>query len=54
MIEFKFPEEKTIALHYANVMGNEEAKTIIENGFVNDRKQALALTKFYGKWSMCQ
>ena len=50
MIKYKFPEEKTIALHYANLMQNIEAKQIVENGFVRDRHQALALTKFY--WAM--
>jgi hypothetical protein len=52
MIEFKFPEEKTIALHYADLLGNTQAKEIIESGFVNDRKQALALTEFY--WAMVE
>jgi hypothetical protein len=50
MIEYKFPEEKTIAFYYADVLKNPEAKIIINNGFVNDRNQAIALKDFY--WAM--
>ena len=50
MIEYKFPEEKIIVSHYAELMKNNEAKKIIDNGYVSDNNQAIALRDFY--WAM--
>lgn len=50
MIEYRFPEEKEILLHYARNMRDSSAERIIINGGVENDLEAEALTSFY--WSM--
>ncbi|MBC6905136.1 hypothetical protein DWB84_06630 [Saccharophagus sp. K07] len=50
MIEYRFPEEKSILLHYAEKMQAELAKQIILKGSVADKKEARVLSEFY--WCM--
>lgn len=50
MIDYKYPEEKIIVLHYANILNNANAKAIIDSGYVNSSAQATTLKNFY--WSM--
>jgi hypothetical protein len=50
MIEYEFPEEKAILLHYADKMHFDLAKTIILKGTVNGKSEAKALSEFY--WNM--
>lgn len=42
--------DKIIALHYANQLGDIEAKRVIESGHVNSSDEARVLPKFY--WAM--
>ena len=50
MIEYKFPEEKIIVLHYAKLLNDASAMDILERGYVKDRTEALTLKNFY--WAM--
>jgi hypothetical protein len=50
MIDYKFPEEKAILLHYADVLQNKNAKDIILCGFAENGQEADILAKFY--WSV--
>lgn len=50
MIEYKYPEEELIALHYADFLSNEKAREILEKGFVDDKVEAIVLKNFY--WDM--
>ncbi|MCX2843224.1 hypothetical protein OQJ59_16570 [Microbulbifer thermotolerans] len=50
MIEYKYPEEREILVHYAEKMKNEAVLNILQNNLVSNREQALELSKFY--WSM--
>ena len=50
MIEYRFPEEKVILLHYAGKMHSDLAKKIILKGHVDGKNEAKALSKFY--WNM--
>lgn len=50
MIEYRFPEEKEILLHYADVLNDPVAKEIIIKGRAENTSEADALTSFY--WSM--
>jgi hypothetical protein len=50
MIEYKFPEEKDIALHYAKLLKNIDTEEILVRGFVTNKEEALKLKDFY--WSM--
>jgi hypothetical protein len=50
MIEYRFPEEKAILLHYAEKMHSDEVKKIITKGYVEGRSEAKVLSQFY--WSM--
>ncbi|MFL0800405.1 MAG: hypothetical protein K6L80_08160 [Agarilytica sp.] len=50
MIEYKYPQEKDILLHYAKVLNDEKAKTLVQNGCVSNSNEAEALSRFY--WAM--
>lgn len=50
MIEYKYPEEKGILLHYAEKMKNNAVKEIILKGYVENSTEADELASFY--WSM--
>jgi hypothetical protein len=50
MIEYKYPEEREILVHYAGKMRNEAVLNILKNGLVSNREQAFALSQFY--WNM--
>lgn len=50
MIEYKYPEEKLILIHYAKLLSDIDAEQIITDGHVKNKSQAIALRKFY--WSM--
>lgn len=50
MIEYKFPEEKNIILHYARILGRQDIETIISQGQVNSSDQAASLSRFF--WDM--
>ncbi|WP_370979727.1 hypothetical protein [Agaribacterium sp. ZY112] len=49
MIEYKYPEEREILIHYAEKMKNESALNILQKGIVLNRNQALELSQFYWK-----
>lgn len=50
MIEYKYPEELYILIHYAKKMEDMDALKILETGVVTSKDQASILSKFY--WSM--
>ena len=50
MIEYKFPEEKDILFHYAELLNNDNIKNILSNGHAQNRTEAEELTQFY--WAM--
>lgn len=50
MIEYRFKEEKEIALHYAKVLGDDVALKVINEGSVSSKKEVEAIAKFY--WEM--
>jgi len=50
MIEYRFPEEKAILLHYAEKMNSRSAKEIILKGYVEGKSEAKILSEFY--WNM--
>ena len=50
MIEYKYPEEKAVALYYAELLNDSDAMKILLNGVVNSNAAAASLTRFY--WSM--
>lgn len=50
MIEYRFPEEKSVLLHYAEKMHSDLAREIILKGYAESRSEARALSEFY--WSM--
>ncbi|GAB2895339.1 hypothetical protein ACCI51_04090 [Microbulbifer echini] len=50
MIEYKYPKEREILIHYAEKMENEAALDILQKGVVSNREQALALSQLY--WGM--
>ena len=50
MIEYKYPEEKAILLHYADKMQRTEAKAILLKGGVSNKGEALTLSQLY--WAM--
>lgn len=50
MIEYRFPEEKSVLLHYADILNDHIAKKIFLKGYVENAEEADALTSFY--WQM--
>ena len=49
MINYKFPEEKVVALYLADLLGDIKAKEVIESGMVNNNVEATHLSKFFWK-----
>lgn len=52
MIEYKYPEEEAILLHYADKLVDEKARSILENRGVKDSAEAEILSAFY--WKMLE
>jgi len=50
MIQYRFPEEKVIMLHYARALNNPEVEAIIQQGQVANKEQAKCLAEFF--WQM--
>ncbi|OZG74446.1 hypothetical protein BTA51_05405 [Hahella sp. CCB-MM4] len=50
MIEYRYKEERAIALHYAEVLNDRLAKEILNRSEVLNGDEALHLNKFY--WAM--
>lgn len=50
MIEYRYDEEKTVALFLADLLGDEPAKGIIQKGGVANADEATHLSKFF--WAM--
>ena len=47
MIEYKYPQEKEIVLHYATLLKNSTALTLIDEGSVNSNDDVKIIAKFY-------
>ncbi|WP_444994899.1 hypothetical protein [Aliikangiella sp. IMCC44359] len=52
MIEYKYPEEKEITLHYARLLNDSEVEAILIRGYVKNSSEALRLKDFY--WVMVE
>jgi len=50
MIKYKTEEEKGIAIHYAKLLGDNDALFILEKGHVENSDEAKKLAAFY--WNM--
>ncbi|MBB3061407.1 hypothetical protein [Microbulbifer rhizosphaerae] len=50
IIGYKYPEEETILLHYADKMRDGKARSILENRGIKDSREVEALSTFY--WRM--
>jgi hypothetical protein len=50
MIEFRFEEERQIAIYYAKQIGDEVTLTILNNGVVQNAEEAVHLRIFF--WNM--
>ena len=50
MIEYRYDEEKIIALHFADRLNDTTTKSIIEAGLVLSSEEATHLSKFF--WEM--
>jgi len=48
-MEYKFDEEKLVALHFADRLDDARAKKIIEEGSVSSSQEATYLSKFFWK-----
>lgn len=52
MIQFKYPEEKTVAITFALLLNDEITKAILEKGSVASRDEAIHLSQFF--WRMIE
>lgn len=52
MIQYKYPEEKIVAVSFALLLNDETTKTILEKGFVASRNEAIHLSQFF--WRMIE
>ena len=50
MIKYRYPEERKTVLFFADMLNNDEIKTIIERGEVKNRVEARLLSIFF--WIM--
>ena len=50
MIEYSYDEEKIVALYFADLLNNSDAKSIILKGAVSSSEEATILSKFF--WQM--
>ncbi|HSX85181.1 MAG TPA: hypothetical protein VLE50_07220 [Cellvibrio sp.] len=50
MIQYKYPEEKTIAQHYAKKLADTNVEVILDTGMVRSAEDARTLSRFY--WAM--
>lgn len=50
MIEYKYNEEKIVALYFAKLLNNSKAETILKDGSVSSSADATILSKFF--WEM--
>ncbi len=49
MINYKFPEEKIVALTFASLLDDHLTKDIIERGSVLSKQEAIHLSQFFWK-----
>ena len=49
MIEYKFKEEKIVALYLADLLQDERAKSLLESGNITSNDDATYLSKFFWK-----
>jgi len=52
MIQYKYPEEKIVAVSFALLLNDETTQTILEKGFVASRNEAIHLSQFF--WRMIE
>ncbi|WP_445355688.1 hypothetical protein ACJJI5_04970 [Microbulbifer sp. EKSA008] len=52
MIEYRYPEEKTVALFFAELLQDTVAMDILERGYVTTSEEATHLSKFF--WAMVE
>ncbi|MDH5180300.1 MAG: hypothetical protein OEZ39_13405 [Gammaproteobacteria bacterium] len=52
MINYKFEEEKIVALYLADLMEDHKAKELLERGSVSNSEEATYLSKFF--WKMME
>lgn len=50
MIKYKSEEEKNVAIHYAKLLGNNNALDILNKGYIENANEAKTLSDFY--WRM--
>jgi hypothetical protein len=50
MIQYKYPEEKQVALIFADALDDDVSKEIIERGKINSKAEAVRLSQFF--WAM--
>lgn len=50
MIVYKYPEEKIVALEFANLLNDEITKSILQKNIVESHDEAVHLSKFF--WRM--
>lgn len=50
MIEYKFEEEKIVALQLADILQDERAKSLLKSGNITSKDDATYLSKFF--WEM--
>lgn len=50
MIEYRYDEERIVALYFAEELGDSLAKEILASGNVSSKQEAIHLSKFF--WSM--
>ena len=49
MIQYQYPEEKQVALIFAEVLNDDTSKKIIECGEVSSKAEAIHISKFFWK-----
>ncbi|MFA0811681.1 hypothetical protein [Microbulbifer epialgicus] len=52
MIEYRYPEEKIVAIYFAEILEDIKASEIIERGYVSSAEEATHLSKFF--WAMIE
>ncbi|TQV71332.1 hypothetical protein FKG94_19655 [Exilibacterium tricleocarpae] len=50
MIEFRYQEERAVALYFAELLGDAKASDLLETGVVSTSEDATHLSKFF--WAM--
>lgn len=52
MIIYRYEEERTVALYFAERLGDVKARNILEAGEVSNRDEAIHLSRFF--WKMVE